>query len=193
MTELLLILLGAGLVNNLALDQLIGVCPGVALSRKIEVALGFGLVTTLVLTAAAAIGALVLVHVLQPLELMYLRLPVFALLIIAFTTAAAHFVSRQRPALHARYSVYIPLTLVNCSSVGVTLLIAEHPRGLAAALFFGLGAGLGLALVAVVIAALRERIAAADVPAAFRGNAILLLTLGFLSMAFTGFTGLTDP
>lgn len=191
MADTLLIFISACLVNNLVLDQLIGICPGAALSRKIEVAVGLSLVTVVAVTLAALVSYPISHYLLRPLGLPHLELISFVLVIVAVILIAAATLERIWPALREMISVFIPLTLVNCSALGVALLNVEHTHGFTGSLFFGLGAGAGFGLVITMTAALHERLLVADVPQSFQGAGVLLMTLGILSMAFMGFTGLT--
>lgn len=190
MSDLVLIFVSACLVNNLVLDQLIGVCPGVALSRRIDVAAATAAASVAVAAIAAPIARALDAYILEPLGARHLELIALVAAIAAIVLLAAGAL-RRRPALAPRIDAFVPLLLGNCTVLGIALLAVEQAQGLAAALFFGLGAGAGFALVLALLFALQERHAVADVPRAFRGTPITLLTLGLLSMAFMGFTGLT--
>jgi electron transport complex protein RnfA len=190
-SDLVLIFFSACLVNNLVLDQLIGVCPAVALSRRIDVAAATGAATVAVAAVAAPAAALLRSIILEPLGLEHLELILLVTLICCITAPGARVLQRRRPELAPRVQALVPLLLGNCTMLGVALLALEKSHGLAAAASFGLGSGAGFALVLALLFALQDRSAAADVPDAFRGAPIALLTLGLLSMAFLGFTGLT--
>ena len=113
------------------------------------------------------------------------------ILLIAGTVQLAELVIRRRHALlHRLLGMYLPLITTNCAVLGVALLNAGTADSLAAALAMGLGAGLGFALVMLLFASLRERLESAEVPQAFRGPAIALVTAGMMSLAFLGFAGL---
>jgi electron transport complex protein RnfA len=190
-SDLVLIFFSACLVNNLVLDQLIGVCPAVALSRRLDVA-ALTAVAGIVVTAIAAPTAWMLrSRILEPLGVPHLELIALVALIASIIVGGAGFVRRWRPALAEQAAALVPLLLGNCLVLGVSLLAVEKVHGPVAALFFGLGAGAGFTLVLSLLFALQDRAGAADVPIAFRGAPITLLTLGLLSMAFMGFTGLT--
>ena len=189
MGELLLIAVGAALVNNFVLVQLLGVCPFIGGSQRVEAAIGMALATGLVLTVAAGATQLVDRYVLRPYELEYLRL--FALLLaIGVAVGLTELVIRRfSPLLQRVLGLYIPLVATNCAVLGVALINAAASRTFVAALFYGAGAAAGFALALVLFAALRERLAYADVPVAFRGAAITFVTAGLLSLAFMAFTG----
>jgi electron transport complex protein RnfA len=189
MGELLLIALGAALVNNFVLVQLLGVCPFVGGSQRVEGAIGMSLALGLVLTLAAGVTQLVDRYLLRPYELEHLRL--FGLLLaIGVAVAVAEFaVRRFSPLLQRVLGLYMPLVATNCAVLGVALINTTASRSFIAALFYGTGAALGFGLALTMFAGLRERLAYADVPVAFRGAAIMFVTAGILSLAFMAFTG----
>lgn len=189
MTELLLIMLAAALVNNFVLVQFLGLCPFMGASRRVEGALGMGLATGLVLTTASGLSYLVERWLLVPFELEYLRLVAFILVIGAAVQLTEQLIRRLSPLLHRVLGLYIPLIASNCAVLGVALLNSTASRSLVAALFYGAGAALGFALVLALLAGLRERLEGADVPLPFRGAAIAFVTAGIMSLAFLGFTG----
>lgn len=189
MSELLLIALGAALVNNFVLVQLLGVCPFVNGSQRVEGAIGMGLAMGLVLTLASGATQLLDRYVLRPYELEHLRL--FALLaaIGAAVAVAELAIRRFAPVLRRLLGLYIPLVTTNCAVLGVALINTAASRSFVAALFYGAGAALGFGLALTLFAGLRERVAAADVPVAFRGAPITFMTAGILSLAFLAFAG----
>jgi electron transport complex protein RnfA len=189
MGELLLIALGAALVNNFVLVQLIGLCPGFAASQRLDGAIATGLATGLVLATTAGLAQLVERYLLQPFDVQHLRLIAFVLLIAVAVTATKVMVRRFSPLLERVLGVYVPLVASNCAVLGVALLNATASRSFIAALFYGAGAALGFALALTLLAGLRERLAYADVPVAFRGTPIAFVTAGILSLAFLAFAG----
>jgi len=189
MTELMLIVLAAALVNNFVLVQFLGLCPFMGASRRVEGAVGMGLATGLVLTSASGMSYLIDRFLLIPFDLQYLRLLSFILVIGASVQLAEILIRRFSPLLHRVLGLYIPLIASNCAVLGVALLNSTASRSLIAALFYGAGAALGFGLALVLLAGLRERLRHTDVPLPFRGHAIAFVTAGILSLAFLGFTG----
>ena len=189
MSELVLIIIAAALVNNFVLVQFLGLCPFMGASRRIEGAIGMGLATGLVLTTASALSYLVENWLLLPYELEYLKLIAFILIIGAAVQLTELLVRRFSPLLHRILGLYIPLIASNCAVLGVALLNSSASRSLIAAIFYGAGAAFGFGIVLSLLAGLRERLELADIPAPFRGSAIALITAGILSLAFLGFTG----
>lgn len=188
--EYALILLGTVLVNNLVLTQFLGLCPFMGVSRKLETALGMGLATTFVLTLSSVCSYLVHTFVLVPLQLEYLRIIAFILIIASLVQFTEIFVRKTSPLLHNVLGIFLPLITTNCAVLGVALLNVQRDHGFAQSALYGFGAALGFTLVLIAFAAIRERLALADVPKPFKGNAIALLTAGLMSLAFMGFSGL---
>jgi electron transport complex protein RnfA len=189
MTELVLIIVAAALVNNFVLVQFLGLCPFMGASRRLEGAVGMGLATGLVLTTASGLSYVVDRWLLIPYELEYLRLIAFVLVIGASVQLAEQLLRKLSPLLYRVLGLYIPLIASNCAVLGVALLNSTASRSFVAAMFYGAGAALGFGLVLVLLAGIRERLEFADVPKPFRGASIALVTAGIMSLAFLGFAG----
>ena len=189
MGELLLIALGAALVNNFVLVQMLGVCPFIGGSQRVEGALGLSLSMGLVLTVAAGATQLFDRYVLRPYGLEYLRL--FALVLVIGVAVAVIDLAIRRfsPVLQRMLGLYVPVVATNCAVLGVALINTAASRSFVAALFYGTGAAVGFGLALTLFAALRERVVLADVPIAFRGAPITFITAGILSLAFMAFAG----
>ena len=190
MVELLLIAVGAATVNNFVLVRFLGLCPLLGVGSRLDSAAGMSLATGVVLTITAGLSYLLDHWVLVPLDLGYLRIISFILLIAGTVQLAELLIRRRHALLHRLLGMYLPLITTNCAVLGVALLNAGTAKSLAEALAMGLGAGLGFALVMLLFASLRERLESAEVPQAFRGSAIALVTAGMMSLAFLGFSGL---
>ena len=190
MTELLLILVATVLVNNLVLVRFLGLCPLIGSSRSLDTAVAMSLATAFVLTMASGLSHLVHRYLLIPLDLEYLRLLAFILVIAAAVQLTEIILRRAAPLLYQVMGIYLPLITSNCAVLGVMLLNVQAGRSFAAALTMGLGAGLGFGLALILFAGLRERIDDGRVPRPFQGPAIALVTAGIMSLAFMGFTGM---
>ncbi|MCK5768936.1 electron transport complex subunit RsxA [Algiphilus sp.] len=190
MSEYLLLLIGAVLVHNFVLVQFLGLCPFMGVSRKVESSLGMALATTFVLTLSAVVTYLVQTFVLEPLGLAYLRTIAFILVIAAVVQFVEMVVQKTSPLLYQVLGIYLPLITTNCAVLGVALLNLREAHDLLESAIYGLGAGLGFSLVLVLFAGIRERLAVADVPAAFQGAPVGLITAGVMALAFMGFAGL---
>ncbi|MCK5639582.1 MAG: electron transport complex subunit RsxA [Gammaproteobacteria bacterium] len=190
MTEIALILISTILVNNFVLAKFLGLCPFMGVSRKLETAMGMGLATTFVLTLSSVCSYLANEYLLAPLGLEYLRTITFILVIAVVVQFTEMVVHKTSPLLYQVLGIFLPLITTNCAVLGVALLNVQSQNGFLQSAVYGFGAAMGFSLVLVLFAAMRERISAADVPVAFRGPAIALITAGLMSMAFMGFSGL---
>ena len=192
MTELGLILFGALLVNNFVLAQFLGLCPFMGITRSFDTAFATGLATTFVLTMAAVTSHTVYHYLLVPLNLTYLNIIVFIIVIAGLVQVIQLYLKATSPVLHQVLGVYLPLITSNCAVLGVALLNIKKQNGFVESIMYGFGAAVGFSLVLVLFAAMRERIAVADVPQPFKGSAIGMITAGLMSLAFLGFTGLVN-
>ncbi|MEM9532290.1 MAG: electron transport complex subunit RsxA [Pseudomonadota bacterium] len=190
MTEIVLLLVGAALVNNVVLTRFLGLCPFVGASTQVDGALGMSLAIAFVLTLTAMLSHLVYSLVLVPFDLEYLRTLVFILVIAAAVQLTEITIRNSAPTLHQQLGIYLPLITTNCAVLGVALLAVRDHENLLHAMTFGLGSAAGFGLVLVLFAGLRERIAAGPVPVAFQGPGIALITAGLMALAFMGFRGL---
>jgi len=190
MGEYLLLILATALVNNVVLVKFLGLCPFMGVSGKLDSALGMGLATTFVLTLAAVAGWVLEHALLQPLGLGFLRILTFILVIAAVVQFTELAMRRISPTLYQVLGLYLPLITTNCAVLGVALLNVQEDHGFLESALYGLGSALGFTLVMVIFAGMRERLALAQVPAAFSGAPIAFVAAGLLSLAFMGFAGL---
>jgi len=190
MGEFILLLLSTALVNNVVLIKFLGLCPVMGVSKSVDSALGMGLATTFVVMLACTASWMLEHWLLAPLGLGHLRLLTFILVIAAVVQFTEMFVRKAVPALYQALGIYLPLITTNCAVLGVALLNVQTRHGFVESGLYGFGAAIGFSLVMVLFAAMRERIAVADVPVPFRGAAIALVTAGLMSLAFMGFSGL---
>jgi H+/Na+-translocating ferredoxin:NAD+ oxidoreductase subunit A len=191
MTDYLLLLLGTALVNNVVLVKFLGLCPFMGTSGKIDTALSMGFATTFVLTLAAAASWLLEHLVLQPLDIGFLRILTFILVIAAVVQFTEMVIRKLSPGLYQVLGIFLPLITTNCAVLGVALLNVQENHGFVSSLLYGFGTALGFTLVMVMFAGLRVRLQLAQVPAAFSGTPIGFIVAGLLSLAFMGFSGLT--
>ncbi|MGB5732859.1 MAG: electron transport complex subunit RsxA [Thiohalocapsa sp.] len=191
MGNYLMIILGTALVNNVVLVKFLGLCPFMGVSNKLDSALGMGLATTFVLTLAAVASWLMEHLVLQPLDLGFLRILTFILVIAAVVQFTEMAVRKISPALYQVLGIFLPLITTNCAVLGVALLNIQEQHSFLESVVYGFGSALGFTLVMVMFAGMRERLALHQVPAAFSGTPIAFVAAGLLSLAFMGFAGLT--
>ncbi len=189
MTEYLLILVGAVFVNNIVMVKILGLCPFMGVSRKLEASLGMGLATTFVLTVASGASYLINEYLLGP-ELSYLTTLSFIVVIAGIVQFTEMVIQKTSPMLHQVLGIYLPLITTNCAVLGIPLLNVQAKHNFMESVFFGMGGALGFTLVMVLFAGMRERMEGADVPGIFKGSAITMVTAGLMSLAFVGFSGL---
>ncbi|MFC6440695.1 electron transport complex subunit RsxA [Bowmanella sp. JS7-9] len=190
MTDYLLLLIATVLVNNFVLVKFLGLCPFMGVSGKLETAIGMSLATTFVLTLASLSSYLVEHYILLPLGIGYLRTLTFILVIAVVVQFTEMVVHKTSPTLYRLLGIFLPLITTNCAVLGVALLNINENHGLVDSIVYGFGAALGFSLVLILFAAMRERLAAADVPKHFKGASIAMITAGLMSLAFMGFSGL---
>ncbi len=190
MTSYIFVVIGAVLVNNVVLVRMLGLCPFMGVSKKLETAVGMGAATTFVLTLGAGTSYLIDHYLLQPNDLAYLRTLSFIVVIAAIVQLTELVIEKTSPLLHQVLGIYLPLITTNCAVLGVPLLNVGFSHNLLESLLFGFGSSVGFTLALVLFAGIRERLDGADVPAPFKGTAIAMITAGFMSLAFMGFAGL---
>lgn len=190
MTDLLLLLLGTVLVNNFVLVQFLGLCPFMGVSGRLETAIGMSMATTFVLTLASLSSYLVETYILAPLDIVYLRTLSFILVIAVVVQFTEMVVRKTSPTLYRLLGIFLPLITTNCAVLGVALLNTTKQHTIVESIVYGFGAAVGFSFVLILFAAMRERLAAADVPIPFKGASIAMITAGLMSLAFMGFTGL---
>lgn len=193
MTELMLIVFAAALANNFVLVKFLGLCPFMGASARIETALGMSLATTFVLTLAAGLGALVEELLLQPYDLLELRLVALIIVIASAVQLTEQVLSGTSPLLYRLLGIFLPLITTNCAVLAVALLNVTQGRGFLSSAGWGFCTALGFSLVLILFAAARARLETADVPRLLRGPPIALVTAGFMALAFMGFAGLGAP
>lgn len=187
--ELVLIVISAALVNNFVLIQFLGLCPFLGVSNSVESATGMAVATAFVLTLSAVASYLLSTWVLEPLDLQYLSTIGFIVVIATLVQMTELILRSTAPLLHRVLGIYLPLITSNCAVLGVALLNLREQNSLVESAVYGFGAALGFGAVLIALAAARERLALADIPASFRGAPIGLITAGLMALAFMGFTG----
>ncbi|HYE37553.1 electron transport complex subunit RsxA [Methylocaldum sp.] len=190
MREYLMLLLGTALVNNVVLVKFLGLCPFMGVSKKLDSALGMGLATTFVLTLTAVASWGIERYLLDPLDIGFLRILAFILVIAAVVQFTEMVVRKTSPLLYQVLGIFLPLITTNCAVLGVALLNIQQDYDFLHSALFGFGSALGFTLVMVIFAGIRERLTLMNVPEAFAGTPIAFVTAGILSLAFMGFAGL---
>ena len=190
MSSYIFLVLGAVLVNNVVFVRILGLCPFMGVSRKLDTAVGMGAATTFVLTLGSGSSYLIDHYLLAPFDLSYLRTLAFIVVIAAIVQFTELVVQKTSPVLHQVLGIYLPLITTNCAVLGIPLLNVGLRHDLMESLLFGFGSSVGFTLALILFAGIRERLEGADVPGPFKGTAIAMITAGLMSLAFMGFAGL---
>ena len=190
MIHLLTILITAILLENFVLNQILGICPFIGVSNKMDSAVGMGLAVTFVMLLAGVSTWCVNQYLLIPLHLEYLQTIAFILIIASLVQFIEMVIKKTAPNLYQALGVFLPLITTNCAVLGVSLLNIKKGYGLLETTFNSLGGGLGFFLALVIMASIRERLELAELPEAMKGAPIALITAGLLATAFMGFSGL---
>ena len=171
------------------LAQFLGICPFLGVSKKVDTASGMGMAVTAVLVVATIVTYLLQVYVLNAFGLEYLQTIAFILVIAALVQMIEIILKKTMPALYQALGVFLPLITTNCCILGVAILVIQKDYDLLEGIVYALSTGIGFLLAMVLFAGLREQLDLLDVPKAFRGVPIALVTAGLLAMAFMGFSG----
>jgi electron transport complex protein RnfA len=189
--EYILILLGTVFVNNIVLAKILGLCPFMGVSKKLETAISMGLATTFVLTLASGASYLINQYLLGT-ELFYLRTLSFIVVIAGIVQFTEMIIHKTSPVLYQVLGIYLPLITTNCAVLGIPLLNVQARHNFVESLFFGMGGALGFTLAMILFAGIREKLEGADIPKPFQGVSIAMVTAGLMSLAFMGFAGLIN-
>lgn len=190
MKELIIVLIGAALVNNVVLSQFLGLCPFLGVSKKTGTAAGMGAAVIFVITLASALCSLVYNYVLVKLGMEYLQTIVFILLIACLVQFVELVLKKHSRALYNALGVYLPLITTNCAVLGVALINVQDEYNLVTSIVNGFGTATGFTIAIIIMAGVRERIEQNDVSKSFQGSPIVLITAGLMAIAFFGFAGL---
>ena len=192
MKELILIAIGAALVNNVVLSQFLGICAFLGVSKKMDTAAGMGGAVIFVLTISSFVTSLIYKFILAPAELDYLKTIVFILVIAALVQLVEMFLKKTMPALYKSLGVYLPLITTNCAVLGAAKTNISNSYSFIGSLVYGVAAGVGYTLAIVLFASIRERLdATSKCPKCFEGFPISLVAAALLAMSFMGFSGLS--
>lgn len=190
MKTLILIAIGSALVNNVVLSQFLGLCPFLGVSKKIKTASGMGAAVIFVITISSLLASVIYNFVLVPLNITYLNTIVFILVIAALVQFVEMVLKKVSPTLYQALGVYLPLITTNCAVLGVALTNVSKEYDILTSTVNGFATALGFTIAIVILAGVRERTEHNDIPKAFKGMPITLITAGLMAIAFIGFSGI---
>ncbi len=175
--------------SNILLANFLGMCSFISISKDMKSSNGLGLAVTVVLTVTTAVNWLVL-QMLISLDLVYLRYIVFIIVIAAVVQMLEMIIDRVSQTLYMNLGIFLPLITVNCAILGVSLFMEIRDYDFWQSVIFGFGSGLGWWLAIMALSAIRKKVEKAPVPAGLKGAGITMITIGFMAMAFIGFSGM---
>ena len=190
--QYLIVFITAIFVNNVVLSQILGICPFLGVSKKINTALGMSGAVAFVLVLATLVTYLLQYYVLNPLNLGYLQTIAFILVIAALVQLVEIILKKGSPSLYQALGVFLPLITTNCAVLGVAILVIQKEFNLMMGVWYALSTALGFGLALVIFAGIREQLNLVSVPKGMQGMSIALVTAGLLAMAFMGFSGVDN-
>jgi len=195
------LLIRAVFIENLALVFFLGMCTFIAISKKIETALGLGIAVTVVQTITVPVNNLIFEYLLADgalawaglgdVNLSFLGFLSYIGVIAAMVQILEMFLDKYVPALYNSLGVFLPLITVNCAILGGSLFIVNRAYNFPESVVYGIGSGLGWAIAIVVLAGIREKLKYSDVPEGLRGLGITFVTVGLMSLGFMSFGGIS--
>ena len=190
--QYLIVFITAIFVNNVVLSQILGICPFLGVSKKINTALGMSGAVAFVLVLATLVTYLLQYYVLNPLNLGYLQTIAFILVIAALVQLVEIILKKVSPSLYQALGVFLPLITTKCAVLGVAILVIQKEFNLMMGVWYALSTALGFGLALVIFAGIREQLNLVSVPKGMQGMSIALVTAGLLAMAFMGFSGVDN-
>ncbi len=190
--ELILILMGGVLINNYVLNQFLGICPFLGVSKKVGQASGMGAAVIFVMLFATAATWPIFNYILVPLKLEYLQTIVFILVIATLVQFVEILLKRFVPALFNALGIYLPLITTNCAVLGVTINNINDGYTFLQSMVSSLGVGLGFLLAMLLFAGVRSALDDSNAPKCFKGLPVTLISASIVALAFYGFSGVVE-
>jgi len=189
---LMAVLFAAIFTNNILLTNYLGMCSFISVSKEINTSLGLGMAVIFVMAFTTPLNWLVYQYILLPLNMGYLSLIVFIVVIAAFTQIVEMIIERVSEPLYAALGIFLPLIAVNCAILGASLFMVIRGYNLATSFVYGAGSGIGWALAIVLMAGIKNKMKRSRPPRAMEGAGITLVIAGVMALAFTGFSGMIN-
>ncbi len=191
MKNLILIVVAGALINNVVLNQFLGICSFLGVSKQMKASASLGGAVIFVITVASGVASLLYDYVLKPFDLDYMKTIVFILVIAALVQIVEMFLKKTSPAMYKALGIYLPLITTNCAVLGVALTNVQNGYNFIESVLSGFGTAVGYTIAIVLLAGIRSRINEEDIPAPLRGAPIVLISAALMSIAFMGFPGLS--
>ena len=191
MTSLILIVIGSALIHNVVLNQFLGICSFLGVSKQMKASASLGAAVIFVITIASGVASILYDNVLKPIGMDFMKTIVFILVIAALVQIVEMFLKKKSPAIYKALGIYLPLITTNCAVLGVALTNVQEGYNFIECVLSGFGTALGYTIAIVLLASIRSRIKEKDIPAPLRGAPIVLIAAALMSIAFMGFAGLS--
>ncbi len=190
MKSLILIIVSGALINNVVLNQFLGICSFLGVSKQMKASASLGGAVIFVITIASGVANLLYDFVLAPFGLDYMKTIVFILVIAALVQIVEMFLKKKSPAIYKSLGIYLPLITTNCAVLGVALTNVQNGYNFIESVLSGFGTAMGYTIAIVLLAGIRSRIEESDLPKPLRGAPIVLIAAALMSIAFMGFADL---
>jgi len=191
MKSLILIMISGALINNVVLNQFLGICSFLGVSKQLKASASLGGAVIFVMTIASAVASLLYTYILKPFGLDFMKTIVFILVIAALVQIVEMFLKKKSPSVYKALGIYLPLITTNCAVLGIALTNVQNEYNFIESVLAGFGTAVGFTLAIVLLAGIRSRIREEDLPAPVRGAPIVLISAALMSIAFMGFSGLS--
>ena len=191
MKSLILIVISGALINNVVLNQFLGICSFLGVSKQMKASASLGGAVIFVITIASAVSSLLYTYVLAPLGMTFMKTIVFILVIAALVQIVEMFLKKKSPAVYQSLGIFLPLITTNCAVLGVALTNVQSGYNFLECVLSGFGTAVGYTIAIVLLAGIRSRIHEEDLPAPLRGAPIVMIAAALMSIAFMGFAGLS--
>ena len=190
MKSLIMIIIAGALINNVVLNQFLGICSFLGVSKQMKASISLGVAVIFVMTIASAVASLLYEYVLVPLGMDFMKTIIFILVIAALVQIVEMFLKKKSPAVYNALGIYLPLITTNCAVLGVALTNVQDGYNFIQCVASGFGTAVGYTIAIVLLAGIRSRINEKDLPAPLRGAPIVMIAAALMSIAFMGFGGL---
>ena len=190
MKSLILIVISGALINNVVLNQFLGICSFLGVSKQMKASASLGGAVIFVITIASAVSSLLYTYVLAPLHMEFMKTIVFILVIAALVQIVEMFLKKKSPAVYQSLGIFLPLITTNCAVLGVALTNVQSGYNFLESVLSGFGTAVGFTIAIVLLAGIRSRIKEEDLPRPLRGAPVVLIAAALMSIAFMGFSDL---
>ena len=191
MKSLILIIISGALINNVVLNQFLGICSFLGVSKQMKASASLGGAVIFVITIASAVASLLYDYILKPFGLDFMKTIVFILVIAALVQIVEMFLKKKSPAIYKSLGIFLPLITTNCAVLGVALTNVQNGYNFLECVLSGFGTAVGYTIAIVLLASIRVRIREEDLPAPLRGAPVVMISAALMSIAFMGFGGLS--